>query len=222
MLGLRGGNSLQTGFCSEESRARHGFSCITRETAFACLHVGMLNVCFCSTLSSWAASGVSEEGCWRRKMSTARQQQLSSAADEEISNRNRQEEGKMLQIYRNKGLAAARPHWLTLCSSIKFTVLTLVATWHDVLRDSCQDWWWVCLHSCSVFIAAECSRNTPLSFRVGWCVRKQDSSSRLPPEKRLLYGHGSPLSSLQWYQATRLKFRGYPNVHDMCYALSYM
>lgn len=35
---------------------------------------------------------------------TARQQQLSSAADEEISNRKRQEKGKMLQIYGNKGL----------------------------------------------------------------------------------------------------------------------
>lgn len=80
-------------------------SCVTCEStaAFACLHVGVLHVGFCSALSSRAASGVSKEGCWRRETSTARQQQLSSAADEEISNRRRQEEGEMLQIYRNKG-----------------------------------------------------------------------------------------------------------------------
>lgn len=71
--------------------------------AFACLHVSVLHVCFCSVLSSRTACGISKEGCWRRETSAAHQRQLSSAADEEISNRRRQEEGEMLQIYRNKG-----------------------------------------------------------------------------------------------------------------------
>lgn len=64
--------------------------------AFACLHLSMLHVCFCSVLSSRTAYGISKEGCWRRETSTAHQRQLSSAADEEISNRRRQEEGQML------------------------------------------------------------------------------------------------------------------------------
>lgn len=64
--------------------------------AFACLLVSELHVCFCSVLSSRTAYGISEEGCWRRETSTAHQRQLSSAADEEISNRRRQEEGERL------------------------------------------------------------------------------------------------------------------------------
>lgn len=63
---------------------------------FECLHVIVLHVCFCSVLSSQTAYGISKEGCWRRETSAAHQRQLSSASDEEISNRRRQEEGEML------------------------------------------------------------------------------------------------------------------------------
>lgn len=67
----------------------------------------------------------------------------------------------------------------------------------------------MCLRSCSVSVAAECSRNPPLSFRVGWMCEKTQG---LPPDKRLLSGHGSPLCSLQRHRGREAEVQRLPCV----------
>lgn len=77
-----------------------------------------------------------------------------------------------------------------------------MATWHDVLRDSCRmmsDGWWARLHSCSVSAATECRRNLLFHFELVdvWENRPADHVYLL--KGSFLYQHGGRLSLLQWH-----------------------